>query len=111
MFQRLARTCYRRRKRVIVGWILLLIVLNVFGGAFKGAFKNSFELPGSDSQAAFDLLKKTEFADRSGFSGQVVFQATTGVDDPAVKTAAESLFARLVQDVPNLSVVSPYSDA
>src|SRR4051812_1431692 len=111
MFQSLAHTCYRRRKLVLGVWLLLLVGLNVLGGAFKGAFENKFDLPGSDSQAAFDVLKTTGFQDRSGFSGHVVFRARQGVDDPAVREAMSGLFDRLGRDVADASVVSPYTDA
>jgi RND superfamily putative drug exporter len=110
MFERLARTCYRRRWRVLAAWVVLLIVLNVFASLDKGAFKNSFDIPGSDSQAAFDLLKQSGFSDRGGFTGQVVFDASRSIDDPAVKGAIEPLLTKLAHDVPNMSVVSPYSD-
>jgi RND superfamily putative drug exporter len=109
MFQRLARFCYRRRRIVLAVWVVLLVGLSAFGGALAGAFKNSFEIPGSESQAAFDLLKQTSFADRSGFSGQVVFEAQQGVNDPAVKSAVETLLAKLDSDVADMTVVSPYS--
>jgi RND superfamily putative drug exporter len=109
MFQRLARSCYRRRRRVLLGWVILLIGLSVLSGSFKGAFNNKFELPGSDSQKAFDLVKQSGFAERGGFGGQIVFEASPGVNDPAVRRTMEDLFTRLEREIPNTKIVSPYT--
>jgi len=108
MFERLALVCYRRRRRVLVGWVVLLVGLSILGGAFKGAFENKFDLPGSDSQQAFDLLKRTGFSDRSGFTGQIVINARQGVNDRAVRSAVEDIANRVRQKVANVTVVTPY---
>ena len=109
MLERLARTMYRRRRRVLVAWIVALIGTFALSGAIGGAFHTEFKLPGTESQAAFDLLDQSSFRDRQ-VQGQIVFQADQGVEDPAVQSAMEELFDEIQDDIPNVSVVSPYSE-
>jgi hypothetical protein len=44
--------------------------------SFGGKFLDEFDLPGSESQEAVDLLEEHGFSTRTGFSGQIVFEAT-----------------------------------
>jgi RND superfamily putative drug exporter len=69
---RLARFSYQRRKLVLLGWIGLLIVAIVAGSALKGEWSTSGRLPGTDSQAAYDLLKE-QFPARAGEDASFVF--------------------------------------
>ncbi|MET0276556.1 MAG: MMPL family transporter [Acidimicrobiia bacterium] len=107
MLERLARTMYRRRKLVLLAWVILLVGGFALSGAIGGAFKTEFKLPGTESQDAYDLLAKSSFADRQ-VQSQIVFQSKDGVDDPDVKAAMEQLFADIAANVANTSVVSPY---
>ncbi|HEY3239107.1 MAG TPA: MMPL family transporter, partial [Acidimicrobiia bacterium] len=111
MLHRLARTCYRRRRRVVAGWFLLVVALVSLNSTLGGEFLDKFSLPGTESQDAIDLLKAHGFADRSGADGKIVFQAEAGIDDPAVKATMEDLFADFQQDIPDVQVVSPYAAA
>ena len=108
MLERLARTMYRRRRRVLVAWIVALIGTFALSGAIGGAFHTEFKLPGTESQAAFDLLEQSSFRDRQ-VQGQIVFKADDGVTDPAVQSAMEGLFDEIQSTIPNVAVVSPYS--
>ena len=78
MLKRLARTCYRRRWRVLGAWVVFLVVVSFVSSAAGGVFRNEFSLSGSESKQAQELLKERGFGDRAGFSGQIVF-ATEGV--------------------------------
>ena len=109
MLQTLARTCYRRRRRVLAAWIVLVVALVTLNGSFGGKFLDEFKLSGSESQQAFDLLKSHGFGSRAGFGGQVVFEADGGVDQPAVRDTMEALFGRLQAQIPKTEIVSPYS--
>ena len=109
MLQRLARTMYRRRRRVVVAWIGLLLGLVALNASAGGEFLDEFSLPGSESQQATDLLASHGFQTRAGASGQIVFQAGHGVDDPAVEQAMNRLFAKFEAEIPNSQVVSPYT--
>jgi RND superfamily putative drug exporter len=108
MLERLARTMYRHRRRVVVAWVVVLVGGYMLANALGGAFRTEFKLPGTESQAAFDLLQKSSFRDRQ-VQGQIVFEAQQGVNDPAVRDAMQHLFAEIEQKIPNVAVVSPYS--
>ncbi|MEX1007834.1 MAG: MMPL family transporter [Acidimicrobiia bacterium] len=108
MLERLARTMYRRRRRVLVAWIVLLIGTFMLSSAIGGAFHTEFKLPGTESQAAFDLLQKSSFRDRQ-VQGQIAFRAENGVDDPAVEEAMQGLFDKVEATISGVTVVSPYS--
>ncbi len=111
MLKRLARTCYRRRWRVLAAWVVFLVAVSILSSAAGGVFRNEFSLSGSESKQAQELLKERGFGDRAGFSGQIVFATDRGVDDPNVRQTMEQLFARIERTVPRTQVVSPYSPA
>ncbi len=108
MLQRLARTMYRRRRYVLVAWIVLLIATFALASGLGGAFKTEFKLPGTESQAAFDLLEKSSFRNRQ-IQAQIVFTDKAGIDDPAVQAAMEQLFTEVEQKVTDVDVSSPYT--
>src|SRR3954466_13799480 len=109
MLQRLARAMYRRRRLVVVGWILLLIATFALASSVKGAFKTEFKLPGTESQAAFDLLEKSSFRNRQ-IQAQIVFRAKDGVQTPAVRDAMQQLIDEVERNVEDVDVVSPYTE-
>jgi RND superfamily putative drug exporter len=109
MLQRLARVMYRRRRWVLGAWIVLLVAAFSLSNALDGAFKTEFKLPGTESQAAFDLLDKSSFRNRQ-VQAQIVFAANQGIDDPAVQKAMEGLFDEVEQKIPDVDVASPYAD-
>jgi RND superfamily putative drug exporter len=108
MLERIARTCFRRRRLVVVGWIVLLVGMSAIGSTFGGESRTDFSLPGAESQEAGDLLEEAGFGGRAGHTGQIVVAADQGVDDPAVKEALERLFADVTAEVDGVAVVSPY---
>ena len=108
MLQRLARTCYRRRRLVALAWIGILIAATAVSSAFGGDLRNDFSLPGSESQAASDLLDEGGFVGAAGQRGQIVFAASSGIDDPAVQRAMEEFFAAVRTEVDRVEVASPY---
>ncbi|HXU24087.1 MAG TPA: MMPL family transporter [Tepidiformaceae bacterium] len=108
MFRALTSVCYRHRRIVVVSWVALIIALWALSSLLGGPYKTEFKLPGSESQAAIDILQANGFGDRAGAQGQIVFQDARGVDDPAVKTAMEGLFTKIQSNVSNVSVTSPY---
>jgi putative drug exporter of the RND superfamily len=109
MLKRLARTCYRRRWRVLAAWVVFLVAVSALSSAAGGVFRNEFSLSGSESKQAQDLLEERGFDARAGFSGQIVFTSDRGVNDPTVRQAMEELFARVERTVPRTQVVSPYT--
>ncbi len=109
--KRIASFCYEKRKLVVAAWLVLLVGLGALGMLAGGEFRSDFSLPGSESQAALDLLTESGFADRGGEQGQIVFQADNGVHDPAIQQTMEAMFAGILADVENVALVSPYDPA
>ena len=56
VLKRVADLCYRHRWRTLIGWVVLLIGINVSPAASAASFSQTFHLPNTDSQKAFDLL-------------------------------------------------------
>ena len=103
-----ARFAHRRRWYVIGAWVVALVALGVAMRQFGGTYSDSFKLPGSDAQTALDLLQ-TKFPARSGDTADLVFQSSSGVNTPAIRTRIEEVIAQ-VQRVPEVvSVDSPFT--
>jgi RND superfamily putative drug exporter len=106
--KQLARLAYNHRLLVVLGWIALLIGLTLVSSVAGGEYKTEFKLPGSESQAGVDKLKELGVSERTGFTGQIVFRADQGVNDPAVRRTLESFFQAIEAAVDDVQVVSPY---
>jgi RND superfamily putative drug exporter len=81
---------------VIATWVGIVVVLIALVGAFGGGLKDEFEIPGSDTQKATDLIE-SEFASEQGGVLNVVFAAPDGqrLDTPERKAAIEQAIAKL----------------
>ena len=90
----LTRWCYRRRRTVVLLWIVGFVVLNALGGAIGSAFSDNFSGGHSDSIAAFDLLR-ARFPARAGDTADIVFASDAGVNNPVVRSAMEGLFTEV----------------
>src|SRR3954453_12937158 len=73
----LTRFAIRRRKTVILGWILLLVGVSVAAGTVGSDFRNVFSLPGTETQQVQDLLEK-RFPAQARESGQGVVHVDQG---------------------------------
>ncbi len=105
--ERWARFSHRRKWFVIGGWVVVLIGLIFAANTMGGAYDNSFKLPGSESQAGFDLLAE-RFPARSGDSADVVFEAPGGIRQPDIQARIEKLLAD-AQALPGVvAVESPF---
>jgi RND superfamily putative drug exporter len=93
---RWARACATHPWRVVFGWIGIVVLLVVLVATVGGSLKDEFEIPGSDTQKATDLIEK-EFASEQGGVLNLVFAAPPGqrLDTPERKTAIEKAIARL----------------
>jgi RND superfamily putative drug exporter len=82
--------------RVIVGWIGIVAALIVLVGVVGGDLRDEFEIPGSETQKATDLIE-AEFASEQGGVLNVVFAAPEGqrLDTPERKVAVQEAIARL----------------
>jgi len=97
----------------VVGlWLLATVAVVGFSTHEGSAFGGSFSLPGTDSQAAVNLLTQN-FPSASGEGDQVVIQATHGatIKSATVRTEVNAALAKVVR-VPGVeSVASPYAKA
>src|SRR3712207_3941046 len=114
------RACATHPWRVIFGWIGLVVVLIGLNGAFGGQLRDEFEIPGSDTQRATDLIER-EFASEQGGVLNLVFAAPAGerLDTPERRAAIEQAiadldtreFAPTADRAGIVSVGDPFSDA
>src|SRR5215831_18145839 len=71
---RIVRACADHPGRTIGVWLAVIVAIVASSQMFGGKLVNSSSIPGSDSQAAVDLLK-ARFPERAGDSARVVFAA------------------------------------
>ncbi len=93
------RICATHPWRVIVGWLGIVVVLIALVATVGGGLRDEFEIPGSDTQRATDLIEQ-EFATEQGGVLNVVFAAPEGerLDTPERKAAIEKAMAELRSD-------------
>ena len=90
------RACANNPWRVVLAWVAIIISLIFLVATIGGGLRDKFEIPGSDTQRATDLIK-AEFASEQGAVLNVVFAAPEGqrLDTPARKAAIGKAIARL----------------
>jgi putative drug exporter of the RND superfamily len=90
------RACAGHPWRVIGAWIAIAAVLVFVVASVGGGLKDEFEIPGSDTQKATDLIEN-EFAEEQGGVLNVVFAAPVGqrLDTPERKAAVDEAIAKL----------------
>ena len=93
------RACASHPWRVVLSWVGIIALLVVLVGTVGGTLKDEFEIPGSDTQKATDLIE-AEFAEEQGGVLNVVFAAPEGqrLDTPEREAAIEEAVARLKTD-------------
>src|ERR1044072_1238884 len=74
---RLGHMCVRRRVIVLVAWLLIFVALAAWARALGPEVNDNLTLPGTDSQAATDLLT-AEFPSQANGTNPVVLQAPAG---------------------------------
>ena len=70
-------SCAEHPWRVVFSWIAIIVVLIVLVATVGGSLKDEFDIPGSDTQKATDLIE-AEFASEQGGVLNVVFAAPPG---------------------------------
>jgi RND superfamily putative drug exporter len=104
--------------RVVIAWLGIIAALIVLVATVGGGLKDEFEIPGSDTQKATDLIE-SEFASEQGSVLNLVFAAPEGqrLDTPerkaaiadAIATLKGSEFAPTADQVGVESVGNPFS--
>ena len=74
---RWTRACATHPWRVVFGWLGIFALLVVLVATVGGSLRDEFEIPGSDTQKAIDLIE-AEFASEQGGVLNVVFAAPEG---------------------------------
>jgi len=113
------RACASHPWRVVLGWVAIIGALIALVFAVGGGLKDEFEIPGSDTQRATDLIE-AEFSSEQGAVLNLVFAAPEGqrLDTPERKAAIQQAIARLrspefapTEDKAGLdSVAKPFSE-
>jgi putative drug exporter of the RND superfamily len=116
---RWSRACATHPWRVLLSWLGIVVVLIVLVGTIGGSLRDEFEIPGSETQKATDLIE-AEFATEQGGVLNVVFAAPEGerLDTPERQAAIEGAITRLrsqefkpTEDTAGLtSVGDPFDD-
>jgi RND superfamily putative drug exporter len=108
---KLARWTITHRKYVLLGWLALLLLVNVFAQSAGTSYSNNFTLPNSGAQRAADLLQRS-FPAQAGDRDTIVYEVSSGtVLDPAVRTRMSRMFAEVARLAHVTSVISPYAGA
>jgi uncharacterized membrane protein YdfJ with MMPL/SSD domain len=106
---RLGQFCARRKWVVLGAWVIGLAAVIALAHSFGSNTSNNLRLPGTDSQAATDLLT-ARFPPQQNGSNPLVFHTESGkVTDVDEKQAIEASYKRL-ETLPHVAtVVDPFS--
>ena len=90
------RRCATHPWRVVLSWVGIVAGLIVLVATIGGSLKDAFEIPGSETQKATDLIE-SEFASEQGGVLNLVFAAPAGerLDTAERKQAIEDAIAKL----------------
>jgi RND superfamily putative drug exporter len=105
----LARWCVRRRRLVVLFWVVGVIVVTVLSRVAGSAYSNSFSLPKTQSTEAIQLLQAVS-PKVSGDVEQIVFGTSHGleVSNLTVRARIDEMLAKVAK-VPHVSnIVSPF---
>src|SRR3954453_14565002 len=90
------RACATHPSRVVFGWVAIIVVLIGLVSTVGGSLRDKFEIPGSDTQKATDLIE-SKFTSEQGAVLNLVFAAPAGqrLDTPARRAPIEKAVAQL----------------
>ncbi|MEU6324394.1 MMPL family transporter [Streptomyces sp. NPDC047009] len=105
----LARFCHRRRRLVLLTWIVGVVAVAFVGFGYGAAPDNDFSGGNSDSAKAQALIEK-HFPEEQGDTLTLAIKAEKGVDDPAARQKIEKVIDDLAASPMTGPVISPYED-
>jgi RND superfamily putative drug exporter len=93
------RACASHPWRVVIAWLGIIAALIVLVATVGGQLQDEFEIPGSDTQRATDLIEE-EFASEQGGVLNIVFAAPDGesLQTPERQEAIQAAIAELQTD-------------
>src|SRR4029450_8881028 len=97
MLKRLAEVCFRRRRRVVLLWVLGIVVLGTVMGAVGSGYRSDFKLPDVESKRGIDLLEGRFGGVAARQVGNMVFEADDGIEAPAVRRVVEPFLAEVAR--------------
>ncbi len=103
----IADFCYRRRRYVLLAWVLVLVGVIFAGGALPAEHKANYQTPGAESTKAYGLLKE-RVPQRGGDGIQIVFSGD--INNRAVRPQVDAELAKVTAQRFVSDVRSPYSD-
>ncbi|QSB04047.1 MMPL family transporter [Natronoglycomyces albus] len=110
---RLGKGAYRRRWLVLATWLIVLLGIGTAAATMAQETEPNFELPGTESQAAFDLLEERfpGFA-ADGASARVVFVAEDGhsITESESVAAIERVLAEIAEAPQLASISNPFEE-
>src|SRR3954471_24758072 len=89
---RLADVAYRRRGRVVLGWIVAAVVVIGGGCSLKRGYNADYNTPGSESKAASELTEQ-RFGGYSGQEIYVVWKDPGGAQSAGAKQRIDAFLA------------------
>ena len=105
----LARFCYRRRRLVLLTWIVGVIAVAFAGFGYGAAADNDFS-GGDSGSAKTQVLIEKHFPEQQGDTLTLAIKAEKGIDDPATRQKIERVVADLAASPITGPVTSPYQD-
>ncbi|WP_078856636.1 MMPL family transporter [Streptomyces sp. NBRC 109706] len=109
VFARLAGFSFRWRKASLGLWLLVLVGVWALASAVGDDYREDYSLPGTDSQAALELLEE-HGSDQGGDTVEIVLHAEGGLDGAAVEERVAAMLTE-VATLPRVAGVhSPYED-
>src|SRR3954447_12489540 len=107
--RKLAAWCHDRHRTGIAIWIAAFVLLAGLWGAAASGYVNNFNLPGTESQRAYDLLKD-RFPQQSGDTATVVFAVKDGrVLAAGNRATIERALGEIKRNPEVLSVGDPFA--
>jgi RND superfamily putative drug exporter len=94
---------------VVLAWIVGIVLIGMVMGAVGTGYRSDFTLPDVESKRGIDLLDQQFGGQGAGQIGNVVFEASQGVDDPEVRQTMESYLAQVAKVSGVQSLRSPYA--
>jgi RND superfamily putative drug exporter len=95
VFARLGSWCFRRRKTVVIAWVLGVMAVGAISGAVGGNFGQQFDVGSFESTRGLRTLDDYFGGFGGGVQGTIVFQSDEGVDAPAAQGRMEQLFTSI----------------
>jgi RND superfamily putative drug exporter len=103
-----ARWCVRHCWTVVGLWLIALIALGAVDRIAGSAYSDNFNLPGTESTKALDLLQSA-FPNQAGESDTIVWHVASGsVTDPAVQQPIAAMLDQVAHAPSVRGVTSPY---